>query len=89
MVDRVFFILPYNYRFQDNWSEAAASANEFGDVAKCDSDREIEGLNETEIVYFLYYLTITDFKKTGLRQRHLQTNLETWQSVTVTERSKD
>ena len=45
MVDRLFFILPYNYRFQDNWPEAAASANEFVDVAQCDSDREIEELN--------------------------------------------
>ena len=50
MVDRVFFILPYNYRFQDNWPEAAASANEFVDVAQCDSDREIEELNDTEIL---------------------------------------
>ncbi|PFX24630.1 hypothetical protein AWC38_SpisGene10763 [Stylophora pistillata] len=33
-------------RFQDNCPEAAASANEFGDVAQCDSDREIEEFNE-------------------------------------------
>lgn len=49
-MDRVFFILPCNYRFQDNCPEAAASANEFGDVAQCDSDREIEEFNETEIL---------------------------------------
>lgn len=45
-MDGVFFILPCNYRFQDNCPEAAASANEFGDVAQCDSDREIEEFNE-------------------------------------------
>ena len=50
MVDRVFFIQPYNYRFQDNWPEAAPSANKFGDMAQCDSDREIKELNETEIL---------------------------------------
>ena len=44
------FYTPYNYRFQDNWPEAAASANEFVDVAQCDSDREIEELNDTEIL---------------------------------------
>lgn len=32
--------------FQDNCPKAAASANEFGDVAQCDSDREIEEFNE-------------------------------------------
>ena len=50
MVDRVFLIRPYNYRFQDNWPEAEASANEFGDLAQCHSDREIEELNKTELL---------------------------------------
>lgn len=45
-MDRVFLILPCNYRFQDSWPEAAVSANEFGDEAQCDSDREIEEFNE-------------------------------------------
>lgn len=41
------------------------------------------------MVYFLYYLAITDFKTIALRQRRLQTSLETWHSVTVTERLKN